>query len=327
MTTPAGPRAAGRRGRAGPPPRCRRCRPHLVRPDGAGLTMVNIGVGPANARRSPTTSPCCGRTPGSCSATAPGCATGSSATTCSRHGYVREDHVPDEDLPLWVPIPALAEVQVALESAGRDHATQGLHELKRDAHRHRRVDRQPQLGAAATARPGNGASARARAIALDMEKRDHRRQRFRFPRPHGTLLCVSDKPLHGEIKLPNSQRVLPRARRPAPAHRHARRHYLRGPASTSWHAMRSLPRWRSSSRADATTPGGADGRAPACRRRPGVRSGGCGGGRRMRDRPVRPRTERGCGLRNLRDDHEVLVRAAVELVDDTSRIRQRCPPS
>ena len=33
------------------------------------------------------------------------------------HGYVREDHVLDEELPVWVPIPALAEMQVALEQA------------------------------------------------------------------------------------------------------------------------------------------------------------------------------------------------------------------
>lgn len=33
------------------------------------------------------------------------------------HAYVREDHVLDHDLPLTVPIPALAEVQVALEQA------------------------------------------------------------------------------------------------------------------------------------------------------------------------------------------------------------------
>ncbi|MGO8315960.1 AMP nucleosidase, partial [Rhizobium ruizarguesonis] len=33
------------------------------------------------------------------------------------HAYMREDHVRDDDLPIWVPIPALAEVQVALEAA------------------------------------------------------------------------------------------------------------------------------------------------------------------------------------------------------------------
>jgi AMP nucleosidase len=31
------------------------------------------------------------------------------------HGYVREDHVLDKELPLWAPIPVLAEMQVALE--------------------------------------------------------------------------------------------------------------------------------------------------------------------------------------------------------------------
>ena len=29
-------------------------------------------------------------------------------------------------------------------------------------------------------------------------------QGFRFRVPYGTLLCVSDKPLHGEIKLPGA---------------------------------------------------------------------------------------------------------------------------
>jgi AMP nucleosidase len=33
------------------------------------------------------------------------------------HGYVREDHVLDNELPMWVPIPALAEMQIALELA------------------------------------------------------------------------------------------------------------------------------------------------------------------------------------------------------------------
>jgi AMP nucleosidase len=33
------------------------------------------------------------------------------------HGYVREDHVLDQDLPAGSPIPPLAEVQVALQKA------------------------------------------------------------------------------------------------------------------------------------------------------------------------------------------------------------------
>jgi nucleoside phosphorylase len=34
------------------------------------------------------------------------------------HAYLREDHVLDEELPTSVPIPALSEVQLALENAG-----------------------------------------------------------------------------------------------------------------------------------------------------------------------------------------------------------------
>ena len=33
------------------------------------------------------------------------------------HAYLREDHVLDDDLPVWVPIPALAEIQTSLEQA------------------------------------------------------------------------------------------------------------------------------------------------------------------------------------------------------------------
>src|SRR5258705_10711063 len=40
-----------------------------------------------------------------------------------------------------------------------------------------------------------------RAVALDMESAAIAANGFRFRVPYGTLLCVSDKPLHGEIKL------------------------------------------------------------------------------------------------------------------------------
>ena len=122
------------------------------------------------------------------------------------HGYVREDHVLDEDLPLWVPIPALAEVQVALEEAVAEVTQlQGLRAEADHAHRHRREHRQPQLGAAAARNVLSTPERRfsqSRAIALDMESATIAANGFRFRVPYGTLLCVSDKPLHGEIKLP-----------------------------------------------------------------------------------------------------------------------------
>jgi AMP nucleosidase len=46
-----------------------------------------------------------------------------------------------------------------------------------------------------------------RAIAVDMESGTVAAQGYRLRVPYGTLLCVSDKPLHGEIKLPGSANV------------------------------------------------------------------------------------------------------------------------
>ena len=49
--------------------------------------------------------------------------------------------------------------------------------------------------------PGQRLS-QSRAIALDMESATIAANGYRFRVPYGTLLCVSDKPLHGELKLP-----------------------------------------------------------------------------------------------------------------------------
>ena len=42
------------------------------------------------------------------------------------------------------------------------------------------------------------------AVAVDMESGTIAAQGYRLRVPYGTLLCVSDKPLHSEIKLPGS---------------------------------------------------------------------------------------------------------------------------
>ena len=41
-----------------------------------------------------------------------------------------------------------------------------------------------------------------RAVAMDMESGTIAANGFRLRVPYGTLLCVSDKPLHGQLKLP-----------------------------------------------------------------------------------------------------------------------------
>jgi len=180
---------------------------HLVRPDRAGITMVNIGVGPSSARtitdHIAVLRPHAWIMLGHCAGLR---TTQQLGDYVLAHGYVREDHVLDEELPLWVPIPALAEVQVALESAVA--AVTGLREQE--------CKRVMRTGTVASTDNRNWelASSRgvsstperrfsqSRAIALDMESATIAANGFRFRVPYGTLLCVSDKPLHGEIKLP-----------------------------------------------------------------------------------------------------------------------------
>ena len=59
-----------------------------------------------------------------------------------------------------------------------------------------------------------------RAIAVDMESATIAANGFRFRVPYGTLLCVSDKPLHGELKLRGMANAFYRERdQPAPADR------------------------------------------------------------------------------------------------------------
>ena len=70
------------------------------------------------------------------------------------------------------------------------------------AHRHRRHASTTATGSCA-AQPGpERRFSQSRAVALDMESATIAANGFRFRVPYGTLLCVSDKPLHGEIKLP-----------------------------------------------------------------------------------------------------------------------------
>jgi len=180
---------------------------HLVRDDGSGITMVNIGVGPANAKtitdHIAVLRPHAWIMLGHCAGLRN---TQQLGDYVLAHGYVREDHVLDEELPLWVPIPALAEVQVALESAVEEITQLKGYELKRIMRTgtvastdNRNWELLPSHHAASTPERRFGQS---RAIALDMESATIAANGFRFRVPYGTLLCVSDKPLHGEIKLP-----------------------------------------------------------------------------------------------------------------------------
>jgi AMP nucleosidase len=176
---------------------------HLVRKDRSGITMVNIGVGPSNAKtitdHIAVLRPHAWMMLGHCAGLRNSQQLGDYVLA---HAYVREDHVLDEELPLWVPIPALAEIQLALQQAVADVTQVPEADLKRFM----------RTGTVASTDnrnwellPDNMPQRRfsqSRAVALDMESATIAANGFRFRVPYGTLLCVSDKPLHGEIKLP-----------------------------------------------------------------------------------------------------------------------------
>jgi AMP nucleosidase len=176
---------------------------HLVRPDRSGITMVNIGVGPANAKtitdHVAVLRPHAWLMLGHCAGLR---TTQQLGDYVLAHGYVREDHVLDEDLPLWVPIPPLAEVQLALEAAVADVTQLKGYELKRIMRTGTVASTDNRNWELLPHRGPERRFSQSRAIALDMESATIAANGFRFRVPYGTLLCVSDKPLHGEIKLP-----------------------------------------------------------------------------------------------------------------------------
>lgn len=176
---------------------------HLKRADGSGITLVNIGVGPSNAKTATdhiaVLRPHAWLMVGHCAGLRNSQSLGDFVLA---HAYLREDKVLDDDLPVWVPIPPLAEIQIALEGAVAEETKLEGYDLKRVMRTgtvasvdNRNWELRDQEG------PVQRLS-QSRAVALDMESATIAANGFRFRVPYGTLLCVSDKPLHGELKLP-----------------------------------------------------------------------------------------------------------------------------
>ncbi|MDX9689399.1 MAG: AMP nucleosidase [Proteobacteria bacterium] len=176
---------------------------HLKRVDGRGVTMINIGVGPSNARNISdhvaVLRPDAWIMLGHCAGLRE---TQKLGDYVLAHGYVRDDKVLDHELPKWVPIPALAEVQQALEKAVSDVTGASGYDLKSVMRTGTVVSTDNRNWEISGYRYILERFSQSRAIALDMESAVIAANGFRFRVPYGTLLCVSDRPFHGEIKLP-----------------------------------------------------------------------------------------------------------------------------
>jgi AMP nucleosidase len=104
-------------------------------------------------------------------------------------------------LPPEIPVPAIAEIQQALARAAENVSGEGTDQLRKRLRTGTIVttdDRNWELRYSTSALRFS----QSRAVGIDMESATIAAQGYRFRVPYGTLLCVSDKPMHGELKLP-----------------------------------------------------------------------------------------------------------------------------
>ncbi len=177
---------------------------HLSADEGVGITLVNIGIGPSNAKtitdHLAVLRPQCWIMVGHCGGLRHSQSIGDYVLA---HAYLRDDNVLDAVLPPDIPVPPIAEVQVALQEASAEVTGERGDALKKRLRTGTVVtvdDRNWELRFSDTALRFN----QSRAIAIDMESATIAANGYRLRVPYGVLLCVSDKPLHGEIKLPGA---------------------------------------------------------------------------------------------------------------------------
>lgn len=164
-----------------------------------GISIVNIGVGPSNAKNLTdhlaVLRPDAMLMVGHCAGVRNHQETGDFVLAS---GYMRGDHLLDEALPPSVPITPSFLLNRALAST-------------LDA-----ADLPYRIGAVFTTADRNWELSMkktlehlrvSRSIAVDMESATVAANGFRYRIPNATLLCVSDKPLHGQPKLPNAAKT------------------------------------------------------------------------------------------------------------------------
>lgn len=166
---------------------------HHVTDDGDGVSLVNIGVGPANAKTAtdhvavlrPDTMIMIGHCGGLRNHQQKG-------DFVLATGYQRFDHVLDEVLPLNVPVAPNHRLNSflfeALEATGAEYRIGTVHTTD---NRNWELNQRLTLAAMQASR----------SVAVDMESATIAANGFRYRVPNATLLCVSDKPLHGSPKL------------------------------------------------------------------------------------------------------------------------------
>ena len=177
---------------------------HVVRADGRGVSLVNIGVGPANAKtitdHIAVLRPHCWLMVGHCAGLRQSQRIGDYVLA---HAYLRQDKILDAPCRSICRFRRWPKCRSRCRRRWRNVTGDRGEALKRRLRTGTVVtndDRNWELRWTQERRRIN----LSRAIAVDMESATIATQGFRMRVPYGTLLCVSDKPLHGEIKLPGA---------------------------------------------------------------------------------------------------------------------------
>ena len=169
---------------------------HQVTADNDGLSIVNIGVGPSNAKNFTdhlaVLRPDAMVMVGHCAGVRNHQEIGEFVLAS---GYMRDDHVLDEALPRSVPVTPSFLLNQYLAKTLNDRKIPyrvGVVYTTADRNWEFMLARKLQDLKAS------------RSIGVDMESATVAANGFRYRIPSATLLCISDKPLHGEPKLPGT---------------------------------------------------------------------------------------------------------------------------
>lgn len=179
---------------------------HLWRNNCAGISLVNIGVGPSNAKTMTdhlaVLRPHVWLMLGHCAGVR---ATQQLGHYVLANGYLRADGILDSHIKPEFPIPPINEIHDELiksfnEVTGASYLTDhdhGMSPLIRTGAVATVMDRNWELTYPDPKFPLEAA----KTIGLDMESATIAANGFRFSVPYATFLCVSDRPLHGDLKL------------------------------------------------------------------------------------------------------------------------------
>lgn len=172
---------------------------HATADHNEGITIINIGVGPSNAKNLTdhlaVLRPDAMLMVGHCAGVRNHQDIGDFVLAS---GYMRSDHVLDDALPRSVPIAPsfllnryLAKV---LDERSLPYRFGAVYTT---------ADRNWELTLSVALKDLSAS----RSIAVDMESATVAANGFRYRIPSATLLCISDKPLHGKPKLPDSAKL------------------------------------------------------------------------------------------------------------------------